>query len=126
LEAGFVLKNRLLQHENAKGSCLMPRKRASDTDAKLNRASEMEAQGKTQKEIAAALGISVMTLHRWRKSAGPATNRATSLLQEVPAKGGNFQKIAAENALLRKLVTDMLLENMRLKQSIENPSRKRA
>ena len=34
---------------------------------KLAQADDLAAQGKLQSEIARALGVSVMTLHRWRK-----------------------------------------------------------
>ena len=36
--------------------------------AMLAQANEMAAQGKLQSDIAKTLGISVMTLHRWRKA----------------------------------------------------------
>jgi DNA invertase Pin-like site-specific DNA recombinase len=35
--------------------------------AKLAQADDLATQGKLQSEIARALGVSVMTLHRWRK-----------------------------------------------------------
>jgi transposase-like protein len=35
--------------------------------AKLAEADDLVTQGKLQSEIARALGVSVMTLHRWRK-----------------------------------------------------------
>ena len=44
--------------------------------AKLAQANDLVAQGKLQSEIAQTLGVSVMTLHRWRKSpAAPIRNR---------------------------------------------------
>ena len=36
--------------------------------AKLAQAGDLAAQGKLQSEIARTLGVSVMTLHRWRKT----------------------------------------------------------
>ena len=36
---------------------------------KLAEANDLAEQGKPQSEIAHALGVSVMTLHRWRKPA---------------------------------------------------------
>src|SRR4029450_10518248 len=35
---------------------------------KLAQANDLAAQGKLQSEIARTLGVSVMTLHRWRKA----------------------------------------------------------
>ena len=43
--------------------------------AKLVQASDMAAQGKLQSEIAQALSVSIMTLHRWRKEALRAAER---------------------------------------------------
>ena len=36
--------------------------------SKLAQANDLAAQGKLQTEIARTLGVSVMTLHRWRKA----------------------------------------------------------
>jgi transposase len=47
--------------------------------SKLTRANDLAAQGKLQSEIASTLGVSVMTLYRWRK-APPAPQ---------PARGGS-------------------------------------
>jgi transposase-like protein len=38
---------------------------------KLARANDLATQGKRQSEIARALDVSVMTLHRWRKARDP-------------------------------------------------------
>ena len=35
---------------------------------KLAQADDLETQGRLQSEIARTLGVSVMTLHRWRKA----------------------------------------------------------
>ena len=35
--------------------------------AKLAQANELAAKGKTQREISKALGVSIMTYHRWKK-----------------------------------------------------------
>ena len=44
------------------------RKRSkAEIAAKLAEADDLVTQGKLQSEIARALGVSVMTLHRWRK-----------------------------------------------------------
>ena len=39
----------------------------SEVAANLAKADELASQGKLQSEIARTLGVSVMTLHRWRK-----------------------------------------------------------
>ena len=88
---------------------------AAEIAAKLLAVDALSAKGQTQAEIAKALGISVMTIHRWRKM------REQDLPQsrrEAPkSHTGSLSHIAQvqlENARLRKLVTDLLLEKMRL------------
>ena len=44
---------------------------SAEIAALLAQANEMAAQGKLQSEIADTLGITVMTLHRWRKATPP-------------------------------------------------------
>jgi hypothetical protein len=67
-------------------------------------------------------GVSVMTLHRWRKR--HTEPNPTSLEQNEIARFerelGSDQRIAelqAENARLRRLVTDLLLENAKLAEA---------
>ena len=40
----------------------------AEITSKMGEASALAAQGRNQREIAQALGISVMTFHRWRKA----------------------------------------------------------
>jgi transposase len=42
---------------------------------KLAQANDLATQGKLQSEIARTLGVSVMTLHRWRKAVDPTQPR---------------------------------------------------
>jgi putative transposase len=67
---------------------------------KLAQANRLARQGKLQSEIARTLGVSDMTLHRWRKA----------LLGARPAhKADQIAQLQLENSLLRRLVTDLLL-----------------
>jgi putative transposase len=102
--------------------------------SKLAQANDLATQGKLQSEIARTLGVSVMTLHRWRKappepqSAFVATH---DLSDRTSAGGGRIAELQLENARLRRLVTDLLLEKIKLEeaaQSQKSPSdgRKRA
>jgi putative transposase len=99
---------------------------AAEIAAKLLDADALATRGQTQAEIAKTLGVSVMTLHRWRKvrqqqapasraepapfldhtSAGPPPSEAEAL--------SRIAELQIENGRLRKLVTDLLLEKMRL------------
>ena len=97
---------------------------AAEIAAKLEQAEALAAQGQTQSEISQALGISVMTLHRWRKRLpqragaikGSAKGRAAAAAAEVPESAAlaRISELQVENARLRKLVTDLLLEKMTL------------
>jgi putative transposase len=99
---------------------------AAEIAAKLREADALSAKGQTQADIAKALGISVMTFHRWRKmreqDLPPSRGEAMRALDQHVAgnptsETSSLSRIAQlqlENARLRKLVTDLLLEKMRL------------
>jgi transposase len=68
---------------------------------KLAQANDLATQGKLQSEIAPTLGVSVMTLHRWRKA----------LASDLTAE------LELENSRLRRLVTDLLLEKLKVEEA---------
>ena len=78
---------------------------------KLVQANDLATQGKLQSEIARTLGVSVMTLHRWRKD-GSQPDRA-------PSGGAELAELQIENSRLRRLVTDLLLEKTRLEEAAQ-------
>jgi hypothetical protein len=80
--------------------------------AKLAQAGELASQGKLQSEIAQSLGVSVMTLHRWRKLPVKSNPRPIDL-----SPSQRITDIQLENARLRRLVTDLLLEKMKLEET---------
>jgi transposase-like protein len=87
-----------------------------EINALLTHADELAVQGKLQKDIARALGVSVMTLHRWRKAGQNSAQRPqqsdmTALIEELER----------ENARLRVLLTDLLLEKARLEETLQAP-----
>jgi len=98
--------------------------------SKLHQAEEMAQHGKRQAEIAHTLGISVMTFHRWR-AAARAAQHAPSIAAEIThlvngsevsqgnATSSQDDDLRAENARLRRLVVDLLLEKMRLEEEAE-------
>ena len=99
------------------------RHRDAEIAAKLAEADALVEQGRTQIEIAHALGISVMTYHRWRKAQPhrPAAVPSPVLLTNLRATPNQLSRMAdlqTENARLRKLVTDLLLEKMRLEEEL--------
>src|SRR5262245_9912359 len=100
--------------------------------AKLAQAGDLATQGKLQSEIARTLGVSVMTLHRWRKMSLPPRVTAVGLsepsqLDHAPP-GTRIAELQLENSRLRRLVTDLLLEKMKLEEAFQvgRPSTRRA
>lgn len=91
---------------------------------KLAQADQLAARGKTQREISKALGVSIMTYHRWKKmlkSAEPTMDDARSEVESGPrdsSSGDTIKRLELENAQLRRLVTDMLLEKLKYEEEL--------
>jgi putative transposase len=101
----------------------MERKRhtAAEISAKLHQADELVREGKLQGEIAHTLGISVMTYHRWRKlqhllSDLHTTRHAPDSADQDSLK--RLHEVQLENSRLRHIVTDLLLEKVRLEEEL--------
>jgi transposase-like protein len=101
---------------------------ASEIATKLAMADDLLAQGRLHSDIARSLGISVMTYHRWRKARGtlapvspkPAimtTDHAESSLPDREQMA-RIRELQLENSRLRRLVTDLLLEKVKLEEGI--------
>ena len=94
---------------------------------KLAKANDLATQGKLQSEIARTLGVSVMTLHRWRK-APPGPRSALVATHEAGQpnrlrRGGDLiAELQLENSRLRQLVTDLLLEKIKLEEAAQSQS----
>lgn len=96
---------------------------ASDVEAKLRQADEMAARGSTQKEISEALGISIMTYHRWRRSraertSGPDKSSVAKATVPIASCDEQLAALELENERLRRLVTDLLLEKIALQEQV--------
>jgi hypothetical protein len=98
--------------------------------AKLDEGTNLAAAGRTQSEIARALGVSVMTFHRWRKAmpekaqSRPGSTPTLIPIAAVPdltetERLTRISELQLENARLRKLVTDLLLEKMSLEDEVQ-------
>jgi putative transposase len=92
---------------------------------KLAEANDLATQGKLQSEIARALGVSVMTLHRWRKARPgpqPALGAPHEASRSDRTRGGGDRigELQLENLRLRRLVTDLLLEKIKLEEAAES------
>ena len=91
---------------------------------KLAQANDLATQGKVQSEIARRLGVSVMTLHRWRKAPPgrqPAFVATHEAGQPDRTRGGGARiaELQLENSRLRRLVTDLLLEKIKLEEAAQ-------
>jgi transposase-like protein len=90
---------------------------------KLAQANDLATQGKLQSEIAHTLGVSVMTLHRWRK-APPESQpvREAGQADGMRSRGDRIAELQLENSRLRRLVTDLLLEKVKLEEAAQRQS----
>lgn len=108
----------------------MKRHNEDEITSKLRQAGELIARGQTQSQICKALGISVMTLHRWRKLAPIPPRKAetandiykaesllpSSLNERDPI---SEKEILLENRRLKRIITDLLLEKIKLEELLE-------
>jgi putative transposase len=88
---------------------------------KLAQANRLARQGKLQSEIARTLGVSVMTLHRWRKALLGARPAHEADQPDPTRSGDRIAQLQLENSLLRRLVTDLLLLE-KIKRRHQRPS----
>ena len=104
------------------------RKRHSPPEivAKLRQADQMAAEGRLQSDIARALGVSVMTYHRWR-SGRPALEPAKQVERREPRprdrlteqeRAARIEELRLENSRLRRMVMDLLLEKAKLEDML--------
>jgi putative transposase len=97
---------------------------------KLAQANDLATRGKLQSDIARTLGVSVMTLHRWRK-APPGPQSELVAIQEAAqpdrrrAGGDRIAELQLENSRLRRLVTDLLLEKIKLEEAVQSQNSSR-
>jgi len=101
----------------------MPKRRRHsrvEIATKLAQANDLATQGKLQSEIARTLGVSIMTLHRWCKALhGPKPANEVGQFNGARGQGDRIAELQLENSRLRRLVTDLLLEKIRLEEVAE-------
>jgi putative transposase len=91
---------------------------------KLAEANDLATQGKRRKEIAHTLGVSVMTLHRWRKAllgvqAAVVAPHDTGEPGSTRGADDRIAELRLENSRLRRLVTDLLLGKIKLEEAAQ-------
>ena len=99
----------------------MKRHSAEEIQAKLRDAHELEQRGQSQAEICKALGISVMTFHRWRKDPPEPNSRpgeGDGCDAAINGTSNEIETLRTENQRLRKIVTDLLLEKAGIEETI--------
>jgi transposase-like protein len=88
---------------------------------KLGQADELARAGKSQIQICKALGVSVMTFHRWRKLSLRKGEIKPAVLSGEPSTMAEMRRVleelTIENRRLRKIVTDLLLEKMKIEEA---------
>ena len=57
------------------------------------------AQGKSLADVAKSLGVSLMTLHRWRTEYGSTDRDAVKRLKELERENGRLKRLVADQAL---------------------------
>ena len=75
------------------------RHRPEEIVAKLREVDEALSQGKTLEDVAKSLGVSVMTLHRWRTEYGSTDRDAVKRLKELERENGRLKRLVADQAL---------------------------
>ncbi len=102
---------------------------SEEITAKLAQANELAARGKTQREISKALGVSIMTYHRWKKMAPAGGDDDAADFDSVEESQyesaaaakpyDRLRQLELENSRLRRLVTDMLLEKLKREDELQ-------
>ena len=83
------------------------RPRPEEVVAKLRQADEALAKGTPIAEVARSLGVSEVTLHRWRAEYGAVDRDAVKRLKDLEK----------ENARLRRAVSDLTLDKLILQEA---------
>jgi transposase-like protein len=110
-------------------SVKMKRHDSSEITTMLRLADDMMRDGKSQKDACKSLGISVMTLHRWRKLAPSLAPDMRHDLVEVQdhtcdaRHHGQIDDLRLENQRLRRIVSDLLLEKMKVQEALDKMRR---
>ncbi len=83
------------------------RHRPEEIVAKLREVDEALSQGKTLEDVAKSLGVSLMTLHRWRTEYGSTDRDAVKRLKELERENGRLKRLVADQALDIQILKDV-------------------
>ena len=108
-------------------AAMAKRKRHSRVEiaTKLAQANELATQGKLQSDIARTLGVSVMTLYRWRKAPPRPQSALVATVEgrkpdRTRGADDRIAELQLENSRLRRLVTDLLLEKVTREEAAQS------
>ncbi len=76
-----------------KRAMIRKRHRPEEIVAKLRETDEALAQGKSPEDVAKSLGVSLMTLHRWRTEYGSTDRDAVKRLKELERENGRLKRL---------------------------------
>jgi putative transposase len=113
--------------EDQNFNSMKKRHRPDEIMAKLQLAEKMESECSRQADIAEALDISIMTYHRWRKKLPVEIEPVMEALPRMAplGKDGKGVSLRTENTQLRRMVIDLLLEKIRLEETLRAQSTRR-
>ena len=86
--------------EHGEQAAMAKKKRHSRAEiaTKLAQANDLATRGRLQSEIARTLGVSVMTLHRWRKAShGPQAAHGIGDSNGARSRGNRIAELQVEN-----------------------------
>ncbi|UGY13095.1 helix-turn-helix domain-containing protein [Bradyrhizobium septentrionale] len=106
----------------------MRRHSTDEITSKVKQAEELMARGQSQAQACKVLGVSVMTFHRWRKQEAARGHHANGTVTElaartddrdgIPPVRNRIDELRLENERLRRIVTDLLLEKMKIEEKL--------
>jgi len=108
----------------------MKRHSAAEISSKVREIESLIEGGRSQAQACKEVGVSVMTFHRWRKQQGsrPAVIMEFTPARAEPATNGELvlkdldpdriAELRLENERLRRIVTDLLLEKMKIEEQV--------
>ena len=85
----------------------MPRKKPEEIVAKLRQVNVLASQGQAIADAVRAIGVTEVTYYRWRQEYGGLKSDQVRKLKDLEA----------ENARLRRAVSDLTLDKMILKEA---------
>ena len=88
------------------------RPRPEEVVAKLRQADEALAKGTPIAEVARSLGVSEVTLHRWRAEYGAMDRDAVRRMKELEKENGRLKRLVADLSLEKQVLKDIASGNL--------------